>query len=114
MRKHQIESAAFDIATQVRAVEDMIDAALVEMAELQGRMVRARAVMGVGPATGQAAFAKLADTLQALIVARGGMADCHGELAAAKQSVPGLRTTSYGDTDDCPPPKGIADLRVVA
>ena len=114
MRKHQIESAAFDIATQVRTVEDMIDGALTEMAELQSRMIRARSVMGVGPATGQAALAQLANSLQALVTARGEMAQCHGELAQAKMSVPGLRATSYGDTNDCPPPQGLHELRVVA
>ena len=35
MRKHRIENAAYEVATQVRAVEDTIDAALTEMAELQ-------------------------------------------------------------------------------
>lgn len=115
MRKHVVEAAALNVATQVRVVEDTIDAALTEIAELQARMVRARAAIGVGPATGQAALAKLGATLQGLIAARGDMAQCHGELAAAKQLVPGLRTVAYGDTDDCPPPpSGQVDLRIVA
>ncbi len=45
MRKQLIESAAFEVATQVRAVEDAIEAALAEIAELQGRMIRARATV---------------------------------------------------------------------
>jgi hypothetical protein len=28
--------------------------------------------------------------------------------------VPGLRTVSFGDGDECPPAKGAVDLRVVA
>ena len=40
MRKHQIEYAAYEVATQVRAVEDSIEAALAEIAELQARIVR--------------------------------------------------------------------------
>ena len=32
MRKQNIENAAHEVATQVRAVEDMIDAALAELA----------------------------------------------------------------------------------
>ena len=114
MRKQQIENAAFGIATQVRAVEDTIDAALAELAELQGRMVRARSTMGVGPATGQSAFLKLGQTLTALVEARGGMADCHASLADATQFVPGLRTVSFGDGSDCPKTSATADLRIVA
>ena len=34
MRKQLIEYAAFEVATQVRAVEDSIDVTLVELAEL--------------------------------------------------------------------------------
>ena len=41
MRKQMIENAAYEVATQVRAVEDSIEAALAEIAELQARMVRA-------------------------------------------------------------------------
>ena len=35
MRKQMIENAAYEVATQVRAVEDSIEAALAEIAELQ-------------------------------------------------------------------------------
>ena len=48
MRKEMIENAAFEVATQVRAVEDSIDAALTEIAELQARMMRVNAVAGDG------------------------------------------------------------------
>ena len=40
MRKQQIENAAYNVATQVRTVEDTIDAALAEIAELQARHAR--------------------------------------------------------------------------
>lgn len=36
MRKQIVESAAYEVATQVRAVEDIIESALGEIAELQG------------------------------------------------------------------------------
>ena len=116
MRTQLIENAAFDVATQVRAVEDAIDSTLTGLAELQSRMVRARGVMGVGPATGQAAFEQLSVTINSLIRARGTMVECHRELAGAKQFVPGLRTVSFGDGDDCPPATAAmpAPLRVVA
>ena len=49
MRKQMIENAAFEVATQVRAVEDAIDATLAEVAELQSRVMHVNSVAGVGP-----------------------------------------------------------------
>ena len=116
MRKQMIENAAFEVATQVRAVEDTIDAALTEIAELQGRLIRARSVAGVGVQTGHQALEELAAALQGLVGARGSMANCHAALVEAKGKVPGLRTTMFGDGEECPPmPEGRgAPLRIVA
>jgi hypothetical protein len=114
LRKQQIENAAYEVATQVRAVEDTIDTALAEIAELQARMVRARATAGIGIGTGHGALEQLAAALQGLVTARGGMANCHAELVQAKAFVPGLRTVSFGDGDECPPEIARADLRIVA
>ena len=61
MRKQVIEHAAFEVATQIRTVEDCIEDALVEIADLQSKMLRARAAAGVATATGHAAFEQLAD-----------------------------------------------------
>ena len=113
MRKHQIENAAFEVATQVRAVEDSIEAALSELAELQMRVVHTRGVMRANMVTSHAAFEQLAVTTSNLIAARGGIANCHVALAETKQTIPGLRTVAIGD-DDCPPKTGQADLRIVA
>ncbi|HET7817379.1 MAG TPA: hypothetical protein VFK58_07360 [Sphingomicrobium sp.] len=113
MRKQMIENAAFEVATQVRAVEDVIDSALAEIAELQSKMLRARTVTGTGVATGQPALEQLAEAVSALIAARGGMARCHAELVEAKKHVPGLRTVGFGD-NECPPAEGANHLRVVA
>jgi len=114
MRKQIIENAAFEVATQVRAVEDCIEGALIEIAELQSKMLRARSATGVSTATGHAAFEQLSTAVQALVTARGGMANCHGELRDAKQFVPSLRTVSFGDGSECPPKVAQADLRIVA
>ncbi len=114
MRKQQIEQAAYDVATQVRTVEDLIDDTLAEIAELQARMIRARSTAGVGVGTGHAALEQLAGALQGLVTARGGMANCHAELKGAKALVPGLRTVSFGDGDECPPPEALSQLRIVA
>ncbi|NJC05168.1 hypothetical protein GGQ97_000961 [Sphingomonas kaistensis] len=114
MRKQLIEQTALNVAQQVRAVEDSIEAALIELAELQNRMIRARSVAGVGIATGHDALEQIVVSLQGLISARGGMAHCHAALRTAKQQVPGLRTVSFGDGQDCPPLPQVATLKVVA
>lgn len=113
MRKMMIENAAYEVATQVRAVEDSIEAALMELAELQSRMVRARSVTNAGFVASHPAFEQLAATTGGLVAARGGIANCHAALAETKKSIPGLRTVAIGD-DDCPPASGHADLRIVA
>ena len=113
MRRHIIEQNALNVAQQVRAVEDSIEAALIELAELQNRMIRARSAAGVGIATGHDALEQVVVSLQGLITARGGMAQCHSALVTAKQQVPGLRTVSFGDGQECPPLPQLASLRAV-
>jgi hypothetical protein len=113
MRRQTIESSAFEVAAQVRAVEDSIEAALIDLAQLQLGMIRARASAGLGISTGHAALENVASALHGLVSARGGMASCHRELLAAKQFVPGLRTLSFGD-GDCPEDvTKVAQLRAV-
>ena len=114
MRKQMIESAAFEVATQTRAVEDAIENALAEIAELQGRMIRARAVFGIATATGHEAFEQLAVATQSLVKARGGMANCHLTMKETAQLVPGLRTVGFGEGSECPPQAARSVLRVVA
>jgi len=114
MRKQMIENAAYEVATQVRAVEDSIESALIELAELQSKMVRARGVTGAAFITSHPAFEQLAATTVGLISARGGIANCHAALAETRKTIPGLRTVGFGDMGDCPPPSGQVDLRVVA
>lgn len=114
MRKHQIENAAYEVATQVRAVEDSIDAALVEIAELQARMMRASSVAHAGYGTIHPALEQLSSAVAGLVGSRGAVVACHAELAQAKAKVPGLRTTSWGDGQECPPATGSVDLRIVA
>lgn len=113
MRKHQIENAAYEVATQVRAVEDSIDTTLSEIAELQSRVIRANAVAHVGFGTANPALQELSAALSSLVAARGSIAACHAELADAKGKVPGLRTVAFGDGEDCPK-TAAATLRVVA
>lgn len=114
MRKHQIENAAYEVATQVRTVEESIESALVELAELQTKMVHARSVTNAGFVASHAAFEQLGATVSGLIAARGGIANCHAALAETRKTIPGLRTVGFGDMGDCPPPSAQVDLRVVA
>jgi len=114
MRKQMIENAAYEVATQVRAVEESIEAALLELAELQSKMVRARGVTGAAFVTSHPAFEQLATTTSSLIAARGGIAHCHAALAETSKSIPGLRTVGWGDGQECPPKTAQADLRIVA
>lgn len=115
MRKQMIENAAFEVATQVRAVEDALDATLAEVAELQSRVMHVNSVAGVGPAPIHAVLQELSAALGSLVCARGSIVSCHSELVVAKAKVPGLRTVAYGDEGKCPDSKGaLVDLRIVA
>jgi hypothetical protein len=114
MRKQIIEDAAHEVATQVRTVEQTIDAALGEIAELQSRMMRANAVATAGYGTIHPALQQLAAAVTGLVETRGAIVACHAALAEAKGKVPGLRTVGWGDVDECPPPSARADLRIVA
>jgi DNA-binding FrmR family transcriptional regulator len=114
MRKQMIENAAYEVATQIRAVEESIEAALGELADLQAKMVHARPITRVGYTTAQAAFEELADATKGLIAARGNIGNCHVALAEAKQTIPGLRTVAWGDGDECPPKEARTGLRIVA
>jgi len=114
MRKQMIQDAAFEVATQVRAVEDTIDSVFAEMAELQARIMHANSVAGVGFAAVHPALEQLVAAMSGLVASRGALVGCHAALAEAKEKVPGLRTVAIGD-EECPPtPTGFADLRVVA
>jgi hypothetical protein len=114
MRKQLIKDAAHEVATQVRAVEDSIDSALTEIAELQARMMRVSAVAHAGFGTIHPALEKLVAAVAGLVESRGAVVGCHAALADAKGKVPGLRTVAFGDGTDCPPPSGLAELRIVA
>jgi hypothetical protein len=114
MRKEMIESAAYEVATQIRAVEDSVDSALAEIAELQARMMRVNAVATAGYGTIHPALQKVAAAVAALVDTRGAIVECHAALAEAKGRVPGLRTVGWGDDGDCPPATAVSALRAVA
>jgi hypothetical protein len=114
MRKQIIQDAAYEVATQVRAVEETIDSALNEVAELQTRIMRVNSIAGVSYGVIHPTLKQLASAVTGLVETRGAIVACHEALADAKGKVPGLRTVSWGDGEDCPPNTARADLRIVA
>lgn len=113
MRKQVIENAAYEVATQVRAVEDTIDTALSEIAELQARILRVKLVASMEYGTINPSLEKVAAAVTGLVATRAVVADCHIALTEAKGKIPGLRAFSYGDEGDCPE-IARTDLRIVA
>ena len=113
MRKQMIQDAAYEVATQVRLVEETIDEALAEIAELQARILKANSLAGVGFATVHPTLEQLVTAVTGLIATRGAMVGCHTALADAKSKVPGLRAVAIGDDGDCPPSSATTPLRVV-
>ena len=115
MRKQTVENAAFEVASQVRAVEDAIESALAELAELQSKMVFARGATNAGFANSHAPFEHLASATTGLVAARGGIAHCHAALIETRKTIPGLRTVAFGP-DECPPKTAeiTPGLRIVA
>ena len=116
MRRQMIQQAALEVGTQVRLVEDKIETALEELAELQKLMIRARATAGVATATGHQALEQIAESLQGMVAARGNVVMAHAILKETAQHVPGLRDiTMFGDEYETPrPTEGRASLRAVA
>ena len=114
MRKQMIQNAAYEVATQVRAVEETIDSALNEIAELQARIMTVNSLAGVGYGVIHPTLQRLASAVTGLVETRGAIVACHEALADAKGKVPGLRTVSWGDGEDCPQSIARADLRIVA
>jgi hypothetical protein len=114
MRKQAIQDAAYDVATQVRAVEDTIDSALSEIAELQTRIITANSVAHVSYGVIHPTLEQLACAVNRLVETRGAIVACHEALAEARGKIPGLRTVMWGDGEPCPPASATADLRIVA
>jgi hypothetical protein len=114
MRKQIVQDAAYEVATQVRTVEDTIDSALSEIAQLQARIINVNTVAGVSYGVIHPSLEQLASAVTRLVETRGAIVACHEALADARGKVPGLRTVSWGDGDPCPPATAHADLRIVA
>jgi hypothetical protein len=113
MRKQAIWDAAHEVAIHTRAVEGLIESTLIELAELQSKLVQVSDVAGVSYATLQQSFEGVAATINDLVKVRGTMAQCHQGFVDAKDSIPGLRTVAWGDGSPCNCKTARTDLRVV-
>jgi len=114
MRKQAIWDAVHEVGIHTRAVEDLIESTIVELAELQSKIVQVSNVAGVPYSTLQDSFEGVSATINDLVKVRGTMANCHGVFLEAKEKIPGVRTTSWGDGDPCCGKVAHTDLRVVA
>src|SRR6185437_697182 len=101
MRKEAIWNAVHEVGIHTRAVESLIESALVELAELQSKLVQVNNVAGVPYATLQESFEGVSATINDLVKVRGTMAQCHGVFLQTKEKIPGIRTTSWGNGDVC-------------
>ena len=114
MRKQAIWNAVHEVGIHTRAAESLIESTLVELSELQSKLVQVSNVAGVSYSTLQDSFEGLSATINDLVKARGTMARCHEVFVEAKEKIPGIRTTSWGDGDPCCPKIGHSNLRVAA
>ncbi|HZC38567.1 MAG TPA: hypothetical protein VE221_07820 [Sphingomicrobium sp.] len=119
MRKQAIWDAVHEVGIHTRAVEDLIESALVELSELQSKLVQVSNVAGVTYATLQESFEGVSATINDLVKVRGSMAQCHEVFVETKAKIPGVRPSKWGDGGPCCSPSGrsdlnVTDLRIVA
>jgi hypothetical protein len=114
MRKQTIWNAVHEVGIHTRAAESLIESTLVELAELQSKLVQVSSVAGVSYSTLQQSFEGVSATINDLVKVRSSMAQCHEVLVETKEKIPGVRTTSWGDGDPCCPKIGNTDLKIVA
>src|SRR5947209_18101656 len=101
MRKEAIWNAVHEVGIHTRAVEDMIESALIELSELQSKVVQVSNVAGLSYTTLQESFEAVSATINDLVKVRRTMAECHEVFLETKEKIPGVRATSWGDPDPC-------------
>lgn len=98
----QRRNAAENLATRLFATEQAIDEAICKMAELTGYMPVARTHANLSAVVGQDAIKQAAETLSALVGARGQLVATHHRLAETRDKI-GLQTTAVGSDGTKPP-----------
>ena len=114
MRKEAIWNAVHEVGIHTRAVEGLIESALVELAELQSKLVQVSNVAGVPYSTLQESFEGVSATIADLVKVRSSMGRCHEVMVETKAKIPGVRPAKWGDGDPCCSSFGDTELRVVA
>jgi hypothetical protein len=113
MRKQAIWNAVHEVGIHTRAVEGLIESTLVELAELQSKLVQVSNVAGVPYTTLQESFEGVSALINDLVKVRGSMGRCHEVFVETKEKIPGVRTTSWGNGDPCCGTAHV-DLQIVA
>ncbi|HEX5238067.1 MAG TPA: hypothetical protein VFW39_06355 [Sphingomicrobium sp.] len=113
MRRQAIWDAVYEVGVHTRSVENLIESALIELSELQSKLVHVSNVAGVPYSTLQQSFEGVSTTINDLVKVRGTMAQCHEVFVETKEKIPGVRTTtSWGDGGPCC--SASTDVRVTA
>lgn len=114
MRKQAIWNAVHEVGIHTREVESLIESTLVELSQLQSKLIEVSNVAGVSYSTLQESFEGVSATINDLVKVRGTMARCHEVFVETKAKIPGVRPAKWGDPDPCCGHFAQADLRVVA
>jgi hypothetical protein len=103
---HRRREAARKVAEGLFALEQAIDEALAQAAELNRIMPRAWAEAKLSAVVGQDAFDGAAAVFASIALARRQIVDTHAKLDETKSRI-GLRTVNFGDVQGKAPPKGM-------
>lgn len=101
----QRRNAAENLMRRLLVTEQAVDEAIGKMADLAGYMPTARVDAHLSAVVGQDAIAQAADTLSALVGARGQLVATHNRLAETRDQI-GLRAMAMGSDDMKPPVQG--------
>ena len=114
MRRQAIWNAVHEVGIHTRAAEGLIESTLVELSQLQSKLVEVSNVAGVPYSTLQESFEGVSATINDLVKVRSTMGRCHEVFVETKEKIPGVRTTSWGDGNPCCASLAHTDLRIVA
>ncbi|MGB5484098.1 hypothetical protein [Parasphingorhabdus sp.] len=101
----QRRNAAEKLASKLFATERAVDEAICKMADLAGYMPIARVNANLSAVVGQEAISQAAETLSALVEARGQLVATHNRLAETRDQI-GLQAMALGSGDMKPPAVG--------
>ena len=93
----QRRDAAENVAKRLFAAEQAIDDAIYKVSDLAGYMPIARTNAKLSAVVGQDAIVQAAETLSALVAARGHLVATHNRLAEVRDQI-GLREMAMGST----------------